>query len=200
MNEKRKKVLTSILIVMMIALGGIVFYYWYNNTHFVITDDATVSGDLVKIGPQIAGKLIEFNVKEGSRVVKDQIVGHLEMVNNADSNIDLSLIRAPFDGVVIKKQCMVGEVEAAGQALAMLVDPHSLYINANIEETKLGRVRTGQKVDITIDQFEGVKYTGKVDFVGLASNFDLLNNTLSYYRYLYKGSTTYSSKNTARSE
>ena len=38
---------------MFAALSGIVFYYWYNNTYFVSTEDARVTGDLIKVSPQI---------------------------------------------------------------------------------------------------------------------------------------------------
>ncbi|ODA40641.1 efflux RND transporter periplasmic adaptor subunit [Desulfosporosinus sp. BG] len=180
MNGKRKVLIIAILFVMVAALGSVALYYWYNGTYFVSTEDATVTGDLVKVSPQISGKLLEFDVKEGSRVVKDQILGRVEMDNLSDS-IDQSAIRAPIDGIVIKKQGIVGEIESVGQTLAVLVDPKTLYINANIEEKKLGRIHPGQTVDITIDQFEGEKFTGTVNYVGQASNstFSLLPSSTS---------------------
>jgi len=176
MNDKRKKLIFAVIIAMVATIGGVGLYYWYNNTHYVSTEDARVAGDLVKISPETTGELLEFTVEEGDTVFKDQIVGRLEMSGNSDGDIERSVIRAPIDGIVIKKAGNVGEIEAAGQILAMIVDPDRLYISANIEETKLGRVRQGQKVDITIDQFKGIKFTGKVKFVGQAANsaFSLL--------------------------
>ncbi|WP_315067805.1 efflux RND transporter periplasmic adaptor subunit [uncultured Clostridium sp.] len=176
MIKKRKILMITILIVMIVTLGSVGYYYWYNNKYFVTTDDATVTGDLIKVSPQISGKLLEFNVEEGDSVVQDQIVGRQEMGSLPDTNVDQSIIRAPISGIVIKKVGNVGEIEAAGQTLAMLVDPQKLYITANIEETKLGKVKQGQSVDITIDQIEGETFTGKVKYVGKASNstFSLL--------------------------
>ncbi len=176
MIKKRKILMITILIVMIVTLGSVGYYYWYNNKYFVTTDDATVTGDLIKVSPQISGKLLEFNVEEGDSVVQDQIVGRQEMGSLPDTNVDQSIIRAPISGIVIKKVGNVGEIEAAGQTLAMLVDPQKLYITANIEETKLGKVKQGQAVDITIDQIEGETFTGKVKYVGKASNstFSLL--------------------------
>jgi multidrug resistance efflux pump len=174
--DKKCKVLIAIGIIMVAALSGIVFYYWYNNTYFVTTEDARVTGDLIKVSPQINGKLLELNAEEGDSVSQDQILGRQEMTNLPDINVDQSIIRAPISGIVIKKIGNVGEIEAAGQSLAMLVDPQKLYISANIEETKLGKLKRGQAVDVTIDQIEGKTYTGKVKFVGKASNstFSLL--------------------------
>ncbi|MBC2581961.1 HlyD family secretion protein [Clostridium sp. DJ247] len=170
MNEKRKGLIIGILIVIVVALGGIGFYYWYENTYYVSTDDARVSADLVSVTPQIQGKLLELNVEDGDVVKKNQILARQEMTNLSDSSINQSLIRSPIDGIVVKKQGTIGEVWSSSQTLATLIDPNKLYITADIEETKLGKVRVGQIVDITIDQYESQKFTGKVKSVGEAAN------------------------------
>lgn len=176
MSEKRKLMIITILTVMIIALSGIGAYYWFNNTYFVMTEDAKITGDLVKVSPQISAKLLEFNSDEGDLVIHDQILGRQEMGSLPESSIEQSVIRAPISGIIIKKQCNIGEFVTNGQSLAMIVDPSKLYITANIEETKLGKVHPGQKVDISIDQFEGVRFSGTVHFIGEASNstFSLL--------------------------
>lgn len=181
MDEKRKKLIYSILAVMLVVFVSIGVYYWYENAYFVSTEDAKVVGDLVSVGPQISGKLLELNVEEGDTVIKDQILGRQGLSNPQETNIDQSVFRAPINGIVIKKQGTVGEVISPGQTIAMLIDPNKLYITANIEETKLGNVRQGQKVDITIDQFSSKKFTGKVKYVGQASNstFALLPSSTS---------------------
>jgi multidrug resistance efflux pump len=181
MNEKRKKFLMVVFIVMITALLGVVFYYWYNNTCYVSTEDARVTGDLVKVSPKVSGILIEFNIEEGDTVVKEQILGRVEPGSTSDKDINQSLIRAPIDGVVVKKIGNVGEYESAGQSLAIIIDPAQLYITANIEETRLGKVKPGQAVDINIDQFSEVEFTGHVKYTGQATNsaFSLLPNSTS---------------------
>jgi multidrug resistance efflux pump len=181
MNEKRKVLLFTILALMAVSLACVGGYYWYNNRYYVSTEDATVTGDLVKVSPQTSGRLLEFNMEEGDTVIKDQIIGRLEVINLSDAGIEQSVIRAPIDGIIIKKQCTVGEIESAGQTLAMMIDPKKLYVSANIEETKVGRVQPNQVVDITIDQFKGEKLSGKVKFVGEAANstFSLLPSSTS---------------------
>jgi len=170
MNEKRKILIIGILVAIVLALGGILFYYWYENTYYVSTDDARVSADLVSVTPQISGKLLELNVEDGDVVTQNQILARQEMNNLPDSSVDQSLVRAPISGIVIKKQGTIGEVWAPGQTLVTLVDPNKLYITADIEETKLGKVNVGQSVDITIDQYDSEKFTGKVKSVGQATN------------------------------
>jgi multidrug resistance efflux pump len=170
MKEKRKVLIIGILVAIVLALGGIVFYYWYENTYYVSTDDARVSADLVSVTPQISGKLLELNIQDGDVVTQNQILARQEMNNLPDSSVDQSLVRAPISGIVIKKQGTIGEVWSPGQTLVTLVDPNKLYIAANIEETKLGKIRVGQSVDITIDQYDSEKFTGKIKSVGEATN------------------------------
>lgn len=181
MNEKRKKIIYIIIAVMLLAFASIGVYYWYKNAYYVSTEDAKVMGDIVSVSPQITGKLLEINVEEGDVVVKDQILGRQGISNAQETNIDQSVFRAPINGIIIKKQGTVGEVISPGQTIAMMIDPNKLYITANIEETKLGNIKQGQKVDITIDQFSNKKFTGRVKYVGQASNstFALLPSSTS---------------------
>jgi len=170
MKEKRKVLIIGILAAIVVALSGIAFYYWYQNTYYVSTDDARVSADLVSVTPQITGKLLELNVEEGDTVTKNQILARQEMNNLPDTSVDQSLMRSPINGIIVKKQGTIGEVWSPGQTLVTLIDPNKLYITADLEETKLGKVRVGQTVDITIDQFDSQKFTGKVRSVGEAAN------------------------------
>lgn len=57
-----------------------------------------------------------------------------------------------------------------------MIDPAGLYISANIEETKLEKVKPGQQAEIRIDQFTGKVFHGKVAGIGQAANsaFSLL--------------------------
>lgn len=166
MKNKKNGLIIIILAAIVVSLSSIGFYYWYQNTYYVSTDDAQVSADFVSVTPQISGKLLELNIEEGDKVVKNQILARQDSSSIPDSSIDQSLIRSPIDGIVVKKQGTIGEIWSPGQTLATLVDPNKLYITANIEETKLGRIRLGQKVDITIDQFASQKFTGKIKSIG----------------------------------
>lgn len=170
MKEKRKILIIGILVAIVVALSSIAFYYWYENAYYVSTEDAKVNADFVSVTPQISGKLLELNVTEGDKVTKNEILARQEMNNLPDTSVEQSLVRSPIDGIVVKKQGTVGELLSTGQTLITLVDPSKLYISANIEETKLGKVKVGQPVDITIDQYDSEKFSGKVKSIGEVSN------------------------------
>ena len=170
MLEKRKVVIIVLLVLMFLAIAGVVFYYWYNNTYFVRTEDAKVNGDLVKISAQSSGKVIDFFVDEGDKVDIDEVIGRLDVMNLSDQNIELSLLRSPIKGAIIKKSVMVGEIVSAGQTLGYAADPSKYYITANIEETKLRNVKIGQYVNIKLDLNKRLFLTGHVKTIGEAAN------------------------------
>lgn len=168
--DKRKKMLMIVLATMAVIMVAIVAYYGINNALYVSTEDARVSGDIARVNAQMQGKLAALEVVEGDRVYRDQIVGRQEAPGMSDAGLEQSILRSPIDGVVVKKQGVPGEIISTGQAVAMVVDPAKLYVVANIEETKLGRIRPGQTVDVVIDQFGKKKWSGKVTLIGQASN------------------------------
>ncbi|KLU61012.1 putative multidrug resistance protein EmrK [Peptococcaceae bacterium CEB3] len=174
MKKKRKMVIVLIFMAMLLTLGGVGLYYWYNNTYYVSTDNAQVSADFVTITPQISGKLVQLNAHEGDRVVKNEVIGR--MAATGTSGLDDALLRAPINGLIVKTEGNVGEFEPAGSPLALVMNPSRLYVTANIEETKLAKVKPGQPVDVNIDEFGGLTLRGQVESLGEAANsaFSLL--------------------------
>lgn len=178
----KKKLFIAVLVLMILTLAGISIYYWYNNACYVSTEDARVDADLVKVSPRVSGKIVEINVESGDRVEKGRVLARLDDLSlPAGSNLDLTLLRSPIDGMVVYVPAHEGEVGVPGQPAVMLVDTSDLYITANIEETDLHRVRPGQRVDVTIDSIPGHVFTGRVDSIlgASLSTFSLLpsNNT-----------------------
>ncbi|MFZ5644844.1 MAG: HlyD family secretion protein [Bacillota bacterium] len=168
MNNKKK--IYFVLALMVASLIGVTLYYWYNNTYYVKTEDARVDGPVLKVSPQISGKVKSVYVKEGDRIISGQAIARLDDTSlQQGANPDLAVIRAPIDGVVIKKIGNPGEMASPGQQIAMMLNPYSLYITANIEETKLHKIFPGQVVDITLDAIPGEKFAGHVERIGEAS-------------------------------
>ena len=71
-------------------------------------------------------------------------------------------IHSPLDGQVAERIVQVGQVVSRGQAVVSLVDPKDTWVTAKVKETRMGHVRVGQKVDITIDAYPGRKFNGHV--------------------------------------
>lgn len=174
---KNKKTLIIVLVVMVLAMAGVAVYYWYENAHYVDTEDAKVDGTIFKVSPQVSGRILEINVDEGDTVRQGDIIARLDDINLPGATAaDLSVVKSPISGKVIKRPGNVGEIGAPGQPLVMIVDESALYVTANIEEDSLGKVKVGQKVDLTVDSLPGQRFTGRVKSIGDAtlSAFSLL--------------------------
>jgi membrane fusion protein, multidrug efflux system len=85
----------------------------------------------------------------------------------AKLGLDRSVIRAPIDGIVTRRNVQVGQRVAQGSALMLIVPVDSLYVDANFKEAQLAKVQVGQPVSLTSDLYGGsVTYSGRV--VGLS--------------------------------
>ncbi len=90
--------------------------------------------------------------------------------------LSYTVIKAPFDGIVTRKNVHVGHRVEVGQPLMALVPIRGLYITANYKETQLTSVRVGQPADIEADIYPGYIYRAHVDSIsiGTGSAFALL--------------------------
>lgn len=83
---------------------------------------------------------------------------------------EYTTIVAPIGGIVALKNVNPGEVVAAGQSLFSIINDKDVWLNARIEETKIGKIKLGQTVDYTIDGYPGHAFTGTVFEIGGATN------------------------------
>lgn len=92
----------------------------------------------------------------------------------AQKRLDNSYLKSPVDGVVVQKLAEEGNIMDPGQTAVTVADVDHAWISANIEETSVGEVQIGQKVDISVD--EGGHLTGRVAEIraATAAQFSLI--------------------------
>jgi membrane fusion protein (multidrug efflux system) len=77
--------------------------------------------------------------------------------------LERTVIKAPVDGIVSKKQVEVGQQVAVGVPLMAIVPAAEAYVDANFKEVQLKKVRPGEPVILTSDLYgSGVKFHGRV--------------------------------------
>jgi membrane fusion protein (multidrug efflux system) len=86
--------------------------------------------------------------------------------DQAQVNLSRTVIRAPFDGTVAKRQVQVGRRVEVGTPLMNVVPMLNMHIDANFKEVELKKVRMGQPVEVTADL-----YGDKVVYHGVVSGF-----------------------------
>ncbi|MEO8608032.1 MAG: efflux RND transporter periplasmic adaptor subunit [Chloroflexota bacterium] len=88
-------------------------------------------------------------------------------VEQAQLQLDDSVITAPFDGLVIKNNLVVGELPTAGQPAFELVDSSSMIVNVLVDETNIAQVEVGQTATFELDALPDSNITGKVSKIAL---------------------------------
>lgn len=87
-----------------------------------------------------------------------------ELIKNAE-------IYAPIDGVVTVKKAFVGETVApqgfggagsAGATFAVIVDLGSLEMEADVNEQNLGKLKLGQRAEVTLDAYPDKPYQARL--------------------------------------
>ena len=85
---------------------------------------------------------------------------------------DYSLIRAPFDAVVLTKNADVGDIITplgsaanAKAAVVSIADLTSLQVEADVSESNLDKVHTGQPCEITLDALPQARFRGVLQTV-----------------------------------
>ncbi len=88
---------------------------------------------------------------------------------NAQVSVDYTLIRAPFDGVILSKSANIGDIitpfsSAADSkgAVVTMADMSSLEVEADVSESSLGKIRVGQPCEITLDALPDVRFRGRI--------------------------------------
>ncbi|TCK28755.1 membrane fusion protein (multidrug efflux system) [Ancylobacter aquaticus] len=96
--------------------------------------------------------------------------------DQAQRDLDFTLVRAPFDGVVGNRAVQVGQLVQSGTRLVALVPLSQVYVDANFKETQLGQLHAGQKVNIEVDAYPDETFHGRVVSLAPASGsvFSLL--------------------------
>jgi membrane fusion protein (multidrug efflux system) len=94
----------------------------------------------------------------------------------AEIRLQETIIYSPISGVISKRFADQGQYVQPGQPIFAVNDPGQKWVVANIEETKISRVREGAKVAVEADAYDGYKFEGRVAFIGAAalSEFALL--------------------------
>jgi membrane fusion protein (multidrug efflux system) len=85
-------------------------------------------------------------------------------------------IASPLNGVVARRWVLPGDVVQAGQPIFAIYDLADLWVTANFEETKIGRLRQGDHVEISVDAYPGHNFQGTLLWIGAAaaSQFSLI--------------------------
>ncbi|MBX9709698.1 MAG: HlyD family secretion protein [Xanthobacteraceae bacterium] len=100
--------------------------------------------------------------------LKGQIEQAQARLDQANLNLSWTVITAPQDGWITKRNVEKGTYVAPGQQVFSIVSPE-VWITANFKESQLAYMRPGQLVAINVDAYPALDLRGHVDSIQLGS-------------------------------
>jgi multidrug resistance efflux pump len=192
--RRRRSRVWILAAVIVLLVGGYVGYgYVQDQMLYVSTDNAMVMGSLVPVGSLNAGRIdsmavdIGQPVTAGEQVLTVTIPAEVTTTGSGTPKMAFrstedqsAVVASPINGVVVARNANPGDTISAGQTILTLVDPRSFWVQANIDETQIGRIHLGDPVQVHVDTL-GQTLNGRVLAVNdaTAATFSLLpqNNT-----------------------
>jgi len=86
-------------------------------------------------------------------------------------DIEHSTLDTPVAAVVLVKAAELGEVTLPGATVATVATIDEVWLKGYVSEKDLGKIKLGQKAEITTDTFPGKVYSGTVTFISSRAEF-----------------------------
>jgi len=88
---------------------------------------------------------------------------------NSAVSVDYTIIRAPFDGVILSKSANVGDLvtpfsnatDSKGAVVSM-ADMSTLEVEADVAESSLAKIKAGQPAEIVLDALPDSRFRGRI--------------------------------------
>ncbi len=147
----------------------------------------------VEIKPPIAGRVERVLVEEGAQVRKGQVLAWMSSTERA-AMLDAARskgmeeakqweemyrptpILAPIKGAIISRKVESGQTFTTSDAVLVMSD--RLTVKANVDETDIAQIKTGQKARIVLDAYQDKVFPAHV--VQIAHDATTVNNVTSY--------------------
>jgi cobalt-zinc-cadmium efflux system membrane fusion protein len=84
----------------------------------------------------------------------------------------LITLYAPIEGKIISSNVVLGNMVDESTEILTIMDPSLLWVDAEIYEKDISRIKIGQKVAITVPAYQEEVFTGKVTYIS-----DILNES-----------------------
>lgn len=177
MQSNRRVIGIAILLIVISAFAVLGFRYWYQPTYdFVEVTDAQVSGDLTRVAAPASGQVTSLFFNVGDTVHAGDTLATIKVVATAPSAAVagpsvsrlLTRVTSPITGRIAARAVSLGDTVAPGQTLMVISDMSNLWVEADVDEARIGQLASGQPVDVLIEAL-GKPMAGKVTLISPAT-------------------------------
>jgi cobalt-zinc-cadmium efflux system membrane fusion protein len=123
---------------------------------------------------EVAKALADSSVA-GTRAALTAARRHLRILGLKESDVDALVnkpdlaavfsLTSPIGGIVVERNATIGATVGTDANLFKIIDISRVWIDANVFEKDLERVRRGQEVKVSVPAFPGSSFSGKVILV-----------------------------------
>jgi len=146
----------------------------------MLAEDRDAEASLRRTRDLIAQKFVSQSALDQAKARSDRAVAGVASgkaglavaeatARNAQVAVDYTLIRAPFDGIILSKSANVGDMvtpfsSAADSkgAVVTMADMSTLEVEADVSESSLSKISVGQPTEITLDALPDMRFAGTV--------------------------------------
>ncbi|HUO54271.1 MAG TPA: HlyD family efflux transporter periplasmic adaptor subunit [Rhodoblastus sp.] len=102
--------------------------------------------------------------KEDIEIARARVARLQADTDLAAALLDKTIIRSPIDGVILRRQRNAGEAVTNMDPthIAIVGDVSRLRLRAEVDETDIGHIRVGQRIEAKADAFPGKSFGGTV--------------------------------------
>lgn len=93
-------------------------------------------------------------------------------VKKAQMDLDKTMIRAPFSGIICDIRVSSDEHVTTGRELFTLVNISRIRVHAKVLESEIGKMKVGREVDLKFSAYPGRSFKGKVKAISPIVNPD----------------------------
>jgi multidrug resistance efflux pump len=165
----KKMVIAAAMMILLVGFG-IAGYFIYEGNFYYQTNNARVDTAIYQLTAKANGELLKVYIRQGEKVKAGQVLARVE---------NGSFIRSPIDGTVIDVKLEEGDYATPSDVIAIVAKTSDIYITANVEETNILKIHTGQNVIVSLDAY-GQSFSGYVDVVNTVTSAKLTGSATSF--------------------
>ena len=129
------------------------------------SQEAQASSRLVQAGSRVE----DIRAAEGAVVVAEGRLASIQVL------IDELTIKAPRAALVETLDLRPGDILGPNAAAATLLEDDQLYVRIYVPETRIGRIKIGEEVPVTVDSFPGKSFAGVVEHINIVGEYSPRN-------------------------
>lgn len=109
--------------------------------------------------------------KQDIAAARSQVQAARAALDQANIQMSYTRLKAPISGIITSRNVEPGEVVSPGREVLSLSDLSVVDLKIFVDETTIGKVKPGQKVEVKVDTFPKKVYAGTVSFISPEGEF-----------------------------